>query len=242
MKWKSVVHSASFIAVAETRRIGSALSNLPEPPVPAYPNRPNRPIRLYRFLLSGHCHRVELFLSLLGLPWEPVEVNLGAGEQNTPEFLALNAFGQVPVIDDDGTVVADSNAILVYLTLKYGDSRWLPQDPAGAAAVQRWLSAAAGMLAFGPAAARVAVALRRQPADPAALARADRLLGIMERELGGRQWLAADRPTLADIAMYTYVAHAPEGTVSLEPYPAVRAWLGRVEALPGFVAMPKAPA
>lgn len=203
------------------------------------PARPNRPIRLYRYALSGHCHRVELFMSLLGLPWEAVEVDLMGGEQRKPEFLALNAFGQVPVIDDEGTVIADSNAILVYLNLKYGDDRWLPRDPVGAAAVQRWFSAAAGLLAFGPAAARVSVIMRKQPPEAAALERAERLLRIMEGELASRDWLAADRPTLADIAMVSYVASAPEGNIDLSPYPSVRAWLSRVETLPGFVPMPR---
>ena len=73
----------------------------------------NQPITLYSFSLSGHAHRVRLMLSLLGLEAQMVEINLGKGEHKTPEFLALNLFGQVPVIDDDGEVVADSNAILV---------------------------------------------------------------------------------------------------------------------------------
>src|SRR5262245_61099959 len=126
--------------------------------------QPERPIKLYRFPLSGHSHRVELFLSLLGLPCEPVEVDLPRGGTKRPEFLALNRFGQVPVIDDAGTVLADSNAILVYLALRYAPEAWLPRDPQGAAQVQRWLSVAAGQLASGPARARVAV-LFKQPID-----------------------------------------------------------------------------
>ena len=82
---------------------------------------PARPILLYRYALSGHCHRVELFLRLLGLPSQPIDVDLRQGEQKRAEFLALNAFGQVPVIDDAGTVVSDSNAILTYLALRYAE-------------------------------------------------------------------------------------------------------------------------
>ncbi len=200
---------------------------------------PTRPIRLHRMALSGHCHRVELFLSLLGLPCERVDVDLAAGQHKQPAFLALNRFGQVPVIEDGDVVLGDSNAILVYLEGRYAPGQWLPRDPVGAAQVQRWLSAAAGPLAFGPAAARV-VELFRRPDDPAAaIARAHGLLAVMEAELAQGAWLAATGPTLADIAMYSYVVTAPEGRVSLVDYPLVRGWLARVEALPGFLPMPR---
>ncbi|AOR71880.1 glutathione S-transferase [Burkholderia stabilis] len=200
--------------------------------------KPDAPIRVYSFLLSGHAHRVRLFLSLLGLPFETVDVDLASGEQREPAFLALNPFGQVPVIDDGGTVLADSNAILVYLAKRYGDAHWLPDDPVGAAAVQRWLSYAAGPIASGPAAARL-VTVFGAPLDPDAAKRtADKVLDVIDRELVGKAFAAGAQPTIADIAAYTYIAHAPEGGVSLEPYPHLRAWLARVEALPGFVGMP----
>jgi glutathione S-transferase len=115
----------------------------------------NGTMKLYHFALSGHAHRARLFISLLGIPHELVEVDLGSGAHKTAEFLALNPFGQVPVLDDDGTIIADSNAILVYLATKFGRTDWLPQDAKGAATVQRWLSVAAGELAFGAAAARL---------------------------------------------------------------------------------------
>ena len=204
-------------------------------------NTPAQPIRLYRMAISGHCHRVELFLSLLGLPHELVEIDLTKREHKSPAFLAKNAFGQVPVIEDGDVTLADSNAILVYLEGKYAPGRWLPRDPLGAAQVQRWLSAAAGPLAFGPAAARV-IQLFKRPDDPApALTRAQQLLQVMEGELAAQPFLAGREPTLADVAHYSYVAHAPEGNVSLEPYPQVGAWLARIEALPGFVPMVKSP-
>src|SRR4051812_15006554 len=121
--------------------------------------KPARPILLYGFKLSGHSHRAELMLSLLGLPFEFRPVDLPAGEQKGEAFLRLNPFGAVPVIDDNGTVIADSVAILVYLALTYdGARRWLPADPAGAAAVQRWFSAAQGPIANGPALVRLAKA------------------------------------------------------------------------------------
>ncbi|PTT88640.1 glutathione S-transferase, partial [Pseudomonas sp. HMWF005] len=97
-------------------------------------------IKLYNFPRSGHAHRVELMLSLLQLPTELILVDLAKGEHKQAPYLAINSFGQVPAIDDNGVVLADSNAILVYLAHKYGNGRWLPADPVGAARVQRWLS------------------------------------------------------------------------------------------------------
>jgi len=191
--------------------------------------------------LSGHAHRVELFLSLLGLPYEVVEVDLRAGAHKRPEFLRMNCFGQVPVIEDGDVTLGDSNAILVYLEGRYAPGQWLPRDPEGAAQVQRWLSVAAGQLAFGAAVARVIVLFKRADDPSAAIARANALLQVMDSELAGRPFLAGKEPTLADIVNYTYTAHAPEGNVSLDPYPNVRAWLARIEALPGFVPMMKSP-
>ncbi|MFL1481214.1 glutathione S-transferase family protein [Pseudomonas grimontii] len=197
-------------------------------------------IKLYGFPLSGHSHRAELMLSLLGLPSEFILVDLKQGAHKTAGFTATsNRFGQVPAIDDDGTVLADSNAILVYLATKYGKGQWLPSDPVGQARVQRWLSAAAGQLHAGPATARLAVVFGADVDAAAAISRAHALLALMEQQLSETRFLAGEQPSIADIAFYTYVAHAPEGNVSLADYPKVRAWLASIEALPGFVGMPR---
>ncbi|MGA5481233.1 glutathione S-transferase family protein [Pseudomonas siliginis] len=194
-------------------------------------------VKLYRHPLSGHSHRVELMLSLLNVPTELVFVDLMKGAHKTPEFLALNRFGQVPVIDDNGTVLADSNGILVYLASKYGNGQWLPSDPVEQAKVQRWLSVAAGQISSGPATARLITVFGAGYDAADAIKRSHALLQVMEDELANSAFLAGDKATVADVAAYTYVAHAPEGNVSLEDYPNVRAWLGRVEALPKFVGM-----
>ena len=197
-------------------------------------------IKLYGFPLSGHSHRVELMLSLLGLPTEFILVDLKHGAHKAPDFLAtINSFGQVPAIDDNGTVLADSNAILVYLASRYGKGQWLPSDPVGQARVQRWLSAAAGQLHVGPASARLAVVFGAQIDTVDAISRAHALLQLVKQQLSQSRFLASDQPSIADIAFYTYIAHAPEGNVSLADYPQVRAWLASIEALPGFVGMPR---
>ena len=201
--------------------------------------QPAQPILLYGFKLSGHSHRAELMLSLLGLPFEFCPVDLAGGEQRGAAFLRLNPFGTVPVIDDGGTVIADSAAILVYLALAYDpERRWLPADPAGAAAVQRWLSAAQGPLANGPALVRFAKAFGGAFDLERPRQLTDRILTQLESHLARRSYLVGEGPTLADVAMYSYVAAAPEGGIALKPYGATGAWLERIEALPGFVAMP----
>ncbi len=206
-------------------------------------NHPAQPIRLYSFALSGHVHRVHLFLTMLGLPFESIELDLAQGEHRAPAFLARNLFGQVPVIEDGDLTLADSNAILVYLNERYAPdpARWMPRDAVGAARVQRWFSVAAGPLASGPAAARI-MALFGKTTDPTeTVQRSHALLSVMEMHLQQRPFLAGPGATLADIANYAYVAHAPEGSVSLDSYPHLRGWLARVEALPGFVPMARTP-
>lgn len=196
-----------------------------------------QPIKLYRHPLSGHAHRVELMLSLLEQPTELVFVDLMNGAHKTPEFLAINSFGQVPVIDDDGTILADSNAILVYLAAKYGNGKWLPSDPVALAKVQRWLSVAAGQINSGPATARLITVFGAGYNAEEAISKSHSLLKVMEQELANSKFLAGDHPTVADVAAYTYVSHAPEGNVALTEYPNVRAWLSSIEALPNFVGM-----
>jgi glutathione S-transferase len=195
-------------------------------------------ITLHGTRLSGHSHRVELFLNLLALPY--AFVDSPDPVRRTDAFRAMNPLGQVPVLQDGELALADSNAILVYLAKRYAPgSGWLPEDPVGAARVQRWLSIAAGEIMYGPALARITARFRDVGMPPALMhALADKVLGLMESELAARDFLAGAAPTLADVACYAYIAHAPEGGIALNPYPQVRAWIGRVRGLPGFIPMP----
>jgi glutathione S-transferase len=195
-------------------------------------------IVLYRFPFSGHAHRVELFLSLLKLPVRLVDVDLRGGAQKHPDFLRKNPFGQVPVLEDGDVTLADSNAILVYLASRYDKSgTWYPREAVAAARVQQWLSVAAGQLAAGPATAR-GIKLFGFPLDYTRAATiAGQLFAVLDQTLAELAFLTGATPTIADLAMYTYTAHAAEGGLSLESYGNIRAWLARVEALPGFVPM-----
>lgn len=179
-------------------------------------------------------------LSLLGLPHELVRVELTKGEHKQPPFLAKNPLGQVPVLEDGEVVLSDSNAILVYLALRYDrEQKWLPRDPVGAARVQRWLSLAAGELARGPSTLRRAalfgLKIDREPLEQQSYG----LFGLMERELERGPYLIGAAPTVADVALYSYTARANEGGLSLTRFPATRAWLARLEQLPGFVPFAK---
>ncbi len=200
----------------------------------------NPQIILYGTELSGHSHRVELLLRMLGLPYTFVAAPPAV--RGTPEFLKLNPLRQIPVLQDGDQTFADSNAILVYLAKRYAPgSHWLPDEPAAAARVQRWLSIAAGEVMYGPAVARM-VSQWNLPGDlQRAKQIAARLLTFMNQHMKDRAFLAAEHVTIADLACYAYVAHAPEGGIPIDEYTAILAWLRRVEALPRFKRIPPSP-
>jgi len=196
-------------------------------------------MKLYHHPLSGHAHRARLQLALFGIPHDLIEVDLAAAQHKSPEFLKLNRFGQIPVLVDGDVVISDSNAILVYLARKAGKTDWLPSDPVREAAVQRWLSVAAGEIAYGPAAARLVTVFGAKFNTDEVIARAHRILTLIDAELEGQDFIVGARPTIADVALYSYIVGAPEGNVDLSHYPQVNAWLRRIEALPGFVGFQK---
>ncbi|XOV78292.1 MAG: glutathione S-transferase family protein [Aestuariibacter sp.] len=198
-------------------------------------------MKLYTLELSGHGHRAQLMASLLHLKnVEIVLVDLPNGEHKQPEFLAKNPFGQVPVLEDGETVVGDSNAILIYLASQFDTTqRWYPDSPNLMSEIQFWLSKASNELANGPARARL-ISVFNAPYDaPATIEAAHQLLKIIDTHLSNRQWLVGKHPTIADVAMYSYIAHAPEGGVDLACYQQILKWLAFIEDLPGFIPMPK---
>ena len=195
-------------------------------------------LKLHGHELSGNSYKVRLLLELLGLDYDWVRVDLMAGEHKGEAFLALNRFGQVPVLQDGPLTLADAQAILFFLAARQGDGVWLPSDPLGQARVVRWLSTAAGEVRQGPESARLhhlfgvtAIPIARAQ-EKAAL-----ILSQLDRHLADRSWLELERPTIADIAVFPYVALAGDGGIDLAPYPHVRAWIRRVQELPGYVPM-----
>jgi len=195
--------------------------------------------KLYEFPPSGNCHKVRIMLAMLGLGYESETIDLLKGDQNTPAFLELNPMHKVPVLDDDGLILSDSAAILIYLARTYGREDLYPDKPADMAAIQRWLSFSVNEVFNGLALARAMVIFNRQLDADATHAIADIALNTLEAQLTLTPWLALDRATIADIACYPYTAAIGEGNISLEPFPAIRDWVTRAEDLPGFIAMPK---
>lgn len=195
-------------------------------------------IELFEFGLSGNCHKIRLMLSLLRLEYKSHLVNGSTREQKSEEFLSLNPFGQVPVLKDGDTIIRDSQAILVYLARAYGDDHWFPADPTQAAQVAAWISTAANEVTRGPNALRLHHKFGRAINLDEATAITNNLLAILNQRLEHHDWLATDTVTIADIAIYPYIALANEGYVDLAPFLHVENWLGRIEMLSWFVSMP----
>ena len=193
---------------------------------------------LYEFALSGNSHKIRLMLSLLGLDYRSVIVNGSERQQKSVDFLSMNPFGQVPVLTDDAVIVRDSQAILVYLARKYGNEQWLPNEATALAEVAAWLSTAANEVSMGPNRLRLHYKFGRAINSEESRQTAINLLNILQGRLEKYEWLATDHLTIADIAIYPYIALAPEGRLDLESYPAVTGWVSRIQALPGYVGMP----
>ncbi len=194
--------------------------------------------RLYDLELSGNCYKVRLLCALLGVPVEIVPVDFLGGEHKRSPLTSKNPFGQIPIFEDGDVTLRDSQAILIYIARKWGGEAWLPTDAASLARVAEWLFVAENEIARGPNDARLHDKFGYKLDIHLAREKASRILSIMEAWLTGAHWLALGRPTIADIACMPYVAIGHEGGVPLTPYPAVRAWVERVKALPGFIPMP----
>lgn len=193
-------------------------------------------LTLYNMPLSGNCHKIRLFLSLLGLPYQTV--NLSGGEQHNPDYLQRNPFGQAPVIDDDGLVIRDSQAILVYLAKRYGGEAWWPDDAFRLAQIVAWLSTSANEIANGPAMLRVHHKFGRDIDIVKARQTSMKVLGIIDRHLEDHAWLTGDAISIADIAVYPYLALALEGGINIRDHTNIVTWFQRIHALPGYVSMP----
>lgn len=193
---------------------------------------------LHDLELSGNCYKVRLFAALAGIPLPLAPVDFLGGEHRRPPLLALNPWGELPVLQDGDLVLRDSQAILIYLARRHGGHAWWPDSAAGQAEVAQWLSVAANEIQHGPCAARLIDKFGYELDKSVALGKAGRILGLLETHLATHDWLALGRPTVADCAVFPYVALAPEGGIDLTPYAAVRRWLARVKALPGFLGMP----
>jgi len=203
-------------------------------------------ITLYDYELSGNCYKVRLLLHLLQVGFARREIDFHPGrEHQSPWFLALNPLGQLPVLDDDGWILRDAQAILVYLAGRYDPTqRWCPrEDAAGLATLVSWLSFADGLTATAGL-ARLHDTLFYAADIEQCRRGAHRALRVLDEHLWfaeqeGRQWICSrEAPTIADIACFPTVMLSEEGGISRLPYPAIRRWTDRVRRLEGFVTMP----
>lgn len=193
-------------------------------------------LTLFDMPLALNCYKVRLLFSLLGVEYRRESIDLLQNQHQTPEFLALNPFGQLPVLKVGDLILRDSHAILVWVARRYGGEHWMPRDIDDEAIVNSWLSAAAYEIRLGPYDARLKKLFPWLCVNADAVeANTKRALGLYEQRLTGRNWIALDRPTVADVAPYPALAQCGDGDVSLAGYPAIRAWMKRMEALPGFV-------
>lgn len=198
-------------------------------------------IKLYDLERSGNCYKARLMLSLLGQRYERVSVDISKGEQKLPEFLSINPLGSVPVVEDNGVVVRDSAAILVYLGSKYGKGKWYPDTPKAMAKIQQWLAVSSNEIFHGLALTR-AMKLALRPGDPTANeAVGKRVMGLLEARLKDHKWLATAEASVADIACYPYAAMMAHVDFPLGPFPSVQAWFKRIEALEGYTPIPAPP-
>ncbi len=201
-------------------------------------------MKLYSFEESGNSYKVRLLLAFLGLDYERVDVDLMQDEQHQAPFLAVNPRGEVPALVDGPVTLCDSAAIMLYLAARYGPRPWWSDDVVEQAHIMEWLAFAASWVQFGVFTARALVAFgisaNGLPHDykgeslEAATRRGHRSLAILDQHLDTRNWLACARPTIADIAVFPYIALAPMGKIALDGYPAVLAWIARFKRLPRF--------
>jgi glutathione S-transferase len=203
-------------------------------------------LKLHDYELSGSCYKARLLLALLGVPYERRAVDFYPGkEHKRAAFLALNPLGQLPVLEDNGVVLRDAQAILCHLANKYDAANaWLPRDDRFGA-IMIWLSFAGGEL-MAISAGRM-IAMLNYPGDLASFQlkgrAALRILDdhLADRALEGGDWVVGLTPTVADIALFPYVALSHDCGIGHEDYPAINLWQRRVRRLPGFVGMPGIP-
>lgn len=195
-------------------------------------------MKLYDLELSGNCYKVRLLAALAGIQLEIIPVDFLAGEHKKKPLIDKNPWGEIPILEDGDLILRDSQAMLIYLAVKQAGAQWWPEEAAQQAQVAQWLFTAANEIQHGPNVARLVDKFGFSFNKDEALLASDRILGLLENHLSQHEWLALNRPTLAECAVFPYVALAHEGGIQLNAYPGIGRWINRVKALPGFIGMP----
>jgi glutathione S-transferase len=197
-------------------------------------------LTLYDMMDSGNAYKVRLLLHLLDIPHRSIEHDIDKGETRTPEFLAKNPNGRVPVLLlEDGTYLAESNAIICYLA---DGTPFLPAERLARAQVLQWLFFE--QYSHEPYVATPRYIIKhlgrshpRAAELPGRIERGHQALTVMETHLKQRQFFVGERYTVADIAIYAYTHVAHEADIDLKPYPRVREWLSRVANQPRHISI-----
>ena len=193
-------------------------------------------MKLYDYAASCNCYKVRLLLANLGREYERVPVDIFAGDTLTDEYARINPIRTTPVLETDAGCLPESNAILAYLA---SGTQLLPDDPWNRAQVVRWLIYEQTDVVFMIGGLRFRLLVGRwTPDHPEAVRRREgalEVLQLLDDHLTEREFLAGDRYTIADVAVYGYSHRAEEAQLDLSPYPNLRAWFERVEAQPGYV-------
>jgi len=195
-------------------------------------------MKLYDLSLSGNCYKVRLFASFIQTPLTIIPVDFMSGEHKESKLIQLNPWGEIPIFEDGDVVLRDAQAILVYLANKYGGEAWWPSEAHLQADVMQWLSVAANEIQHGPNTARLIKKFGLESDVALCLERSNTLLTLLDNHLSSHKWLAANRPTIADCAIYPYISVAHEGDVSIDKYTNIKAWMNRLKLLPGYMSMP----
>ncbi|TNF91703.1 MAG: glutathione S-transferase family protein [Gammaproteobacteria bacterium] len=201
-------------------------------------------MKLYDLEISGNCYKIRLFLSILGIEYTKIPVDVKAGENTSSEFLAMNPNGLVPVLIDGPKTIYDSAAILSYLAKTYADDQWFPDEPVQFSKVIRWLAFEQSEGRYGLARARIKLLNNPSPLASLGTLEESQTLGkqaleTLNKQLTETDWLAEGASaTICDIACYPYTAMSNEGGLSLEPYPAIKRWIKDIENLSGYVPLP----
>ncbi len=190
-------------------------------------------MKVYVWKQSGNSYKLRVLLALLGVDYEEVMVNFRTHEHKSADYLKINPRGQVPAIIDGDLLLWDSAACLVYIARKFGGEQWLPSAPGPMAEVMNWVALSGNEMQFGLQYARRGLMRGIYSAGTLEQMQANGrvALDVLEARLASNDWLALGHPTIADIACFPYAETAPQGGITLEPYPGVTAWLKRCKAL-----------
>ncbi len=192
-------------------------------------------MKLWLTDVSGNSYKTRVLTSILKVPCEMIYIDAAKFEHKQRPIIDMNPRGQVPVMEIEGKIFWDSTAHLTYIARKWGGEQWLPTEPLAMAEVMQWMALAQNEIYFGLQWARGVFVYGKKGDLNDYQLHGRKALEMLARQLKDHDWLAVDRPTIADIACYPYTKRAPEGGLTLDAYPAIEAWLARCEAIPGWV-------